>query len=326
MLENLLKNDGVEYINILPKRRKSNKLSIAIAQLKKDISLARIIKNKKYHILLGTDPALAHIGKLFRIPSIITQEDDARIIPDYAWLTYPFTKHILSPISCNLGRWSKKKIAYKGYQKLAYLHPNRFIPNREKINNFVKENEKFYLLRFADLSAHHDISIKGMSKEIARNIIKILTRYGKVFISSEKPLEKEFQAYRSPFHINDIHHVIYYSELYIGDSQSMAVEAAMLGVPSIRFNDFAGRIGVLEELEKKYGLTFGIHSSKPQKLYNKINELLSISDLREVWKKKREQMLSGKIDVTAFIVWLIDKYPESINIIKNNPDIQNKFI
>ena len=42
----------------------------------------------------------------------------------------------------------------------------------------------------------------------------------------------------------------------------MAVEAAMLGTPSLRFNDFAGKIGVLEELEHKYELTFAIPPSE----------------------------------------------------------------
>ena len=39
--------------------------------------------------------------------------------------------------------------------------------------------------------------------------------------------------------------------MLVCDSQSMTVEAAILGIPSIRYSDFSGRIGVLEELEKR---------------------------------------------------------------------------
>ena len=86
--------------------------------------------------------------------------------------------------------------------------------------------------------------------------------------------------YRLKINPLDIHHVITFASLYIGDSQSMAVEAAMLGVPSIRFNDFAGKISVLEELEHKYGLTYGIKTDQPERLFEKINELLAMPNLK----------------------------------------------
>lgn len=52
-----------------------------------------------------------------------------------------------------------------------------------------------------------------------------------------------------------------FASLYIGDSQTMAAEAGVLGVPFVRFNDFVGRIRYLRELEDKYRLGFGVHAS-----------------------------------------------------------------
>ena len=105
----------------------------------------------------------------------------------------------------------------------------------------------------------------------------------------------------------------------------MAVEAAMLGTPSLRFNDFAGKIGVLEELEHKYELTYAIPSSDPQRLYTKVDALLAMPNLREVFQQRRQKMLSEKIDVTAFITWFIENYPESQRIMRENPDCQYRF-
>ena len=105
----------------------------------------------------------------------------------------------------------------------------------------------------------------------------------------------------------------------------MAVEAAMLGTPSLRFNDFAGKIGVLEELEHKYELTFAIPSSKPQRLYDKVNEWLEMEDLSETFQARRLKMLSDKIDVTAFFTWFIENYPESRKIMKEDPGYQMRF-
>ena len=59
------------------------------------------------------------------------------------------------------------------------------------------------------------------------------------------------------------------SDLYIGDSQTMAAETAVLGIPSIRFNNFVSKLGYLEELEKTYGLTFGIKQGESKKLLSK---------------------------------------------------------
>ena len=58
-----------------------------------------------------------------------------------------------------------------------------------------------------------------------------------------------------------MHHVMAFASLYIGDSQTMAAEAGVLGVPFVRFNDFVGRIGSLRELEDVYRLGFGVHAS-----------------------------------------------------------------
>jgi predicted glycosyltransferase len=113
--------------------------------------------------------------------------------------------------------------------------------------------------------------------------------------------------------------------MYIGDSQTMAAEAAVLGTPSLRFNDFVGKLGYLEELEHKYGLTYGIKTAEPEKLYQKIEELLHVTDLSEEWQRRKRKMLSEKIDVTAFMVWFVENYPESVVIMKDNPDYQYKF-
>ena len=59
-----------------------------------------------------------------------------------------------------------------------------------------------------------------------------------------------------------MHHVMAFASLYIGDSQTMAAEAGVLGVPFVRFNDFVGRIGYLRELEDVYELGYGIHATQ----------------------------------------------------------------
>ena len=99
-----------------------------------------------------------------------------------------------------------------------------------------------------------------------------------------------------------MHHVMAFASLYIGDSQTMAAEAGVLGIPFIRYNDFAGRIGYLKDIEENYGLGFGIKPGNQEILLGKVNELLNTKDIKTLWEAKRKKMLGDKIDVSDFFV------------------------
>ena len=105
----------------------------------------------------------------------------------------------------------------------------------------------------------------------------------------------------------------------------MAAEAAVLGTPSIRFNDFVGEIGYLEELEHRYQLTFGFRTSETEPFLRKVDELVKSPGSKAEWGKRREKMLSEKIDVSRFFLWLIENYPESIRIVRADADFQFRF-
>lgn len=326
ILEQLLINDNIQYKNILPIRRKYNtKLHALLALIKKDIKLFKIIKKGNYDILVGTETALSHVGWLFRIPILIMDEDDVAVVPEAAKLSFPFATYVVSPVTCNLKKWSKKKIAYNGFQKLAYLHPKYFTPKEVIINKFIDKNSRFFLIRVSDLSAYHDKDNNGFTVEIIRKIIRILTPHGKVLISSERKLPNDLSQFLLMAEVNTIHHYLYFADFLIADSQSMCVEAAILGTPSIRFSGFVGKIGVLEELEHKYELTYGILPTQQNKLYEKVKKLLQIKNLKDKWQAKRHKMLKDKIDVTSFWTWLIDSYPKSVEGFQRKDDYQNIF-
>lgn len=326
ILAQLMTEDGIDFENILPNRRKNNYYLSAISTLiKKDLKIFILQWKNNYDLMVGSEIALSHNGWLFRKPVCIMGEDDISVIKDAARILFPFATHIVSPASCNLGKWTKKKIAYDGYQKLAYLHPNYFVPNKAVVNKVLKDNSEYVLIRASGLSAYHDKGVNGFTVDILRNIIRILKPHKKILISTERILPDDLQQYSFKTEATNIHHFLYYADFLIADSQSMCVEASVLGTPSIRFSDFAGEIGVLEELEHKYGLTYGIKASQPDKLINKINDFLEIKNIKQVWHVKRHKMLEDKIDVTAFWTWLINDYPNSINAIKENSSYQYCF-
>jgi uncharacterized protein len=325
ILEELLKKSNIEYYNLLPKGRTDSRLGIFLGLIKTDFRLLRFALKFKPAIMIGTSYAISHVGKVLNIPSININEDDFDVVPFYAKLSYPWASTIITPDVCRTGKWQHKTVNYSSYHELAYLYPSRFVPDKKIVSKYFNPDTTYFILRFAKLGAHHDEGIQGINCQVAQEIIKILEPHGSIFITSERELERQFERYRININPIDIHHVMAFAKIYIGDSQTMAAEAGVLGTPFVRFNDFVGRIGYLNNLEERYELGFGIKTSDARRLYSIVQTLLNESNLKEIWQIRRQKMLSEKIDVTAFLTWFIESYPESLRIIKENPNYQNCF-
>ena len=129
--------------------------------------------------------------------------------------------------------------------------------------------------------------------------------------------KRGFDTRTSVPNVTDMHLVMAFASLYIGDSQTMAAEAGVLGVPFVRFNDFVGRIGYLRELEDKYQLGYGIKASAEgsvDALCERVETLVSMpsAERKATFAARREKMLSDKIDCAKFLTYFIEQYPASV--------------
>ena len=312
VLESLLKEAGMEYTNIMIGERGDKKWQIALSLLKRDWEMLKVVRTFKPDVTAGTSAEITHIGFLLNIPSLVVNEDDADVVPLFCKLAYPLATNVLAPNCCRVGKWERKKIGYEGYHELAYLHPDNFIPNPD-IKEKYQLGDRYFIIRLAKLNAHHDEGRKGISKEVVIELLKLLQPVGKVWITSERELEPEFEPFRIAFPPSEIHHVMAFADAYIGDSQTMAAEAAVLGVPAVRFNDFIGEISYLDELENKYQLGFGIRTKDETKLLEVVKQLIG-SDYKKSWTDRRKEMLNDKIDLSVFIVELLQKMALKIKI------------
>ncbi|MBR5854698.1 MAG: hypothetical protein IKY87_03330 [Paludibacteraceae bacterium] len=332
ILESLLKNAGIEYHNILPLAHRGSKLGILWDMIVRDWRIIRFCRKYSIDTLTGSTPEVAHAAWLLNLKSVNTTEDDAAVIGAVVKAIQPFVKCMLAPISCSMGRVESHTMHYPSYHELAYLHPNHFTPNRQIVENYgIDTSKPYFIMRFASLNAHHDDGIRGINTEIAQHLIDILSPHGQIYITSERELEPQFEPYRIRINPLDMHHVMAFASLYIGDSQTMAAEAGVLGTPFVRFNDFVGRIGYLRELEDTYQLGYGIHAtplteestirrndgslqpSGVEALYKAVETLVAMpaEERRQIFAARREKMLSEKIDYAKFLTWFIENYPES---------------
>lgn len=332
ILEELLQNSKISYYNILPIAHRSNKLGILWDMFVRDWKMLRFSRKHKIDLLTGSTPEVAHVSKLLGLNSVNTGEDDADVVPLFGKIAGPFLKCLLVPDVCNVGICEYNAVHYPSYHELAYLHPNHFTADKTIVENYdIDTSKPYFILRFASLKAHHDDGISGINTKIAQRLIDILSPHGQIYITSERELEPQFEPYRIRINPLDMHHVMAFASLYIGDSQTMAAEAGVLGTPFVRFNDFVGRIGYLRELEDVYQLGYGIHAtplsedstirrndgslqpSGVEALYDVVNTLVAMpaEERRALYAARREKMLSEKIDYAKFLTWFIENYPES---------------
>ncbi len=293
--------------------------------LKREWIMFRLMLKYRPDLAIGTDLVITHIGKILKIPSIILNEDDNEAVPLFAKWGMKYADTIIAPQSCSVKPYESKSILYQGNQELAYLHPNYFQPDKSLIKHLFGEKEKYYLLRFSSLNAHHDVGVSGINDALAYELISILEEHGKVWITSERELSKDLEPYRITIHPKQMHHALFFCSLYVGDSQTMAAEAAVLGTPSIRFNDFVGKLGYLEELEHKYALTKGIPTNAVDELLKTVRHFSGSMELQQEYVKRRQELIASTIDVTAFWLAILENYPSSLQEFRENEDFQLNF-
>jgi len=324
-LENLLIDDNIPYKKLLQKKN-TRSLIIKYKELKiANKQFDEIVKVFKPDLLVGCINQIAHIGWKRKIPSVFFAEDDFRATFLQGMLTYPFIKIILTPDVTNVGMFRRKQVKHKSYHELAYLHPNHFKADKDKIKSLLNNDRPYYILRFSNLKAYHDINKKGINQVIAKKLIEILKPHGNIYITSERELESELEPYRISINPLDMHDALYYAQMFIGDSQTMTAEAAVLGTPALRFNDFVGKLGYLEDLEHTYHLTFGFKTCQETELLKKTKELLLTENIKVEWKKRRLRMLDDKLDFAKFSEWFIENCSDSATKMKKNPDYQVRF-
>lgn len=265
----------------------------------------------------------AHVSTLLRKPHISMEDTENSY--DQIRLYKPFTKAILTS-NCFYKYLGERQIRYDGYHELAYLHPHYYKPKRSILDILgVKREDKYVIIRFVSWGATHDITHKGIALENKIKAAREFSKFAKVFISSEGDLPDELKEYQIKIPPERMHDALYFATLLYGESATMASECAVFGTPAI-FLDDVGR-GYTDEEEKKYGLVYNFTESlsDQEKSIEKGLALLRQPDLKRIWTEKQKRLLHDKIDVTAFLVWFLENYPESSKIMRENPNYQLRF-
>jgi predicted glycosyltransferase len=259
--------------------------------------LIRIARREKPTVLTGImGPSIALAGRLLRIPSVVFY--DTEFATRTNRFVYPLASYVCTPDSY-AAPVNGNHIIYPGYHELAYLHPARFTPDPDRLASFdLKPGESYSLVRFVSWEASHDSGEIALTPDQKRQIVGELEAKGRVLISSEGllPVDLKDRALVGP--VSDVHHLLAYPRVVVGESATMSSEAAVLGTPAV-FIATTGR-GYTDDQERRYG---HVRSFRPERFEEALEAARQFADYPQSRRDDiRKALLADKIDVTDWMV------------------------
>lgn len=273
-------------------------------------------------LISRVSPLSGYASRVLRKPHItFTDTENVRLLDS---ISQPFADVILTS-DVYLREHGKKQLRYPGYHELAYLHPNRFVPDRSVLAQAgIDQHERYAIVRFVSWSAHHDIGHSGFSERNRIKLVKELSKYLRVYISSECDLPRELVGLILHVKAEIMHQILAHAHLFVGESATMASECAMLGTPAIYINN--EHFGSTDS-QSGYGLIslFPSTDNGQQDAIQFSVKLAQDHNARKCLVALRDKMLQEKVDVTRFMVWFVDAFPVSADQLRVNPNIINEF-
>ena len=308
----LLREYGIDYYTYSPHLESK---AAKLASLPRDmISAYLYMREKKVDVIVGGG-VYNLLTCILRKPHLDYCDGEPKLQGMYqsiqvkASMLYEDVMLTPAALRQELGR---KQIRIDSFKEISYLSPVYYQPNGDIYGYLgIPPTRDYVLLRFSAFDSLHDVGVKGFSSEDRITLVKELEKYASVFISSENDVPDEIKDRILKAPKSRIHDIIAHARLLVTDTGTMNTEAAVLGIPSIRFSSIGGEkdLGVFVELERKYGLMYTFND--PKKAIDKALELIRKPDLKEEWNDKRMKLMANSLDIAKFFIWFIENYPES---------------
>ncbi|MDI9244966.1 DUF354 domain-containing protein [Marinobacter sp. CHS3-4] len=280
----------------------SGSLGLLRELVTRNFALSKVVREFRPDVMTAIGGIfVAQVGFLFRIPSVVFYDTENAKLQNL--LTYPFASLVAVP-NCYESWLPKAHIKYQGYHELAYLHPTWFTPCHETaVKNGLAPGGDTFVLRVVSWNANHDVGETGWSLDLLREVAEYLGAKGKVIISSESDLPKDLQHLSYAGNPSQLHHVLAFSNLFVGESATMASECVVLGVPAI-YAAHTGR-GYCNEQEHRYGMLKNVTNLTFESIRPAIDDQLALTAAER--KARWTRLLEDTVEVADYAASLIEK-------------------
>lgn len=297
---------GIEHR--IASTRRTGRLGLFYEMLVRDIAIIKTARRFNADVMIGCGGvATSQAGRLCGIPAISFYDNETAILQNM--LSHSFSRHVFVPEFYEGWLPKGRHTRFAGFKELAYLHPNRFTLDRQRAiaAGLDPERDNFFI-RIVAWNANHDWGRKGWSGPMLKHIVQKLSERGKVHLSSEVSLDGcELAGLQFKGSQEDFHHLVGHCRLLVGESCTMAAEAAVLGCPAVYAAPQPSC--TVRELADRYGLVSYVSAEEEAAVEAAMWAMLEHSP--EFYQQKRTQMLQDKIDVTAYIVQKLLHYAKT---------------
>lgn len=320
IINELLDAYKIEHI-IRNKRLKTrNSLKIVFSLLKVLMNCIKIAFKEKPNFYIGfaSLPA-AFTAYYFRKPCVLI-DDTEHNKRNHTLLKF-FHPTILVPYYFNLDLGKHQRRFYSFVEYL-YLHPDYFSPNKNILDKYNLIEKTYVVVRYITYDAAHDSKVKPISEPIKKQLIQELAKHYRVLLFHENMEVDEFyKPYLLSIKPEELHHIMAYAAFCLTEGATMACETGLMGVPYIYMNPL--KVTNVEE-------QINLH---PHLAVSCSDETMIMDVLQEKLKSLKESNFQNEnkvittniINPTKLLVWFIENYPESKQIMQDNPDYQYNF-
>jgi len=281
---------------VLSRQSKSGIFRLAGELLLRNYRLFKYCRRFKPDVIVArVGPSAAQIGFFMKIPVIVFEDtDDASL---QQWISFPFATRVCTAEHYHKN-WGRKHIRYNSFDELAYLHPNRFVPDKNIVESTGLVPGEYIVVRFVSWQASHDINQRGIFGNDRKRVIERLQKLGRVVISSENPLPSDLKHLKIPGESHIFHHVLAFARLTFGESSTVCTEGAMLGVPGILINTM--KWSSINRLQNTYGLVR--QTDEAGEALDIAEQWLTDQNAIETFKKQGNKLIKECVDLTAWMV------------------------
>ena len=270
----------------------------------RSVRLAMIARSFRPDVMIGImGVSIAPVGRVLRIPSVVFY--DTEFASTTNRVVYPLASAVVTP-DCYSAPVRGNHVRNASYHELAYLHPSRFTPDPAVVRRAgIDPDSTYSIVRFVSWEASHDRGERALSSDEKRRLVNRLSERGRVLISSEAALPADLEAFAFDGTPGAMHHVMAFAAVVIGESATMASEAAVLGTPAVYIAK-TGR-GYIDDLQQRYGLVQHFQPGEFERALEAAIRFMG-EDAQGAALAAREQLLLDKVDLTPWMLDFLDQY------------------
>lgn len=299
--------DGFTNVHVfIVGRHRMNKWSAILeANLLRMAKLLIWVIGKHIDIALTTSMFPPIIGKIYGFPTY-TFGDDAQVF-DFKIKNRWATKSHMCMYEWTLNQPKPEKTeVLRCLKEWAYLNPRTFVPSLKVLEKYGVKPKEYMFLREVTVGT---INYTGQESGVILGIKDLMPKGMKVLFSLEEKKRRgeypnDWIMLQEP--IKDIHSLIYYAAGLVSSGDSMAREAALLGVPAyylgIRYSMPANAVASkVASLQNQKTMPFAQWIEKVNELRNE-----GVERLTEEQIKLRQHIDEEFIDINQYMLGLVE--------------------